>query len=113
MLIKRRAGLRDRGAPDRTIAVKTAVSDSPSRSPPRVEHRDIRSIRIRNCGAERGSRTPTCLRTTLFEFDYAAYAVVHWGSPVFKMAHTGESSVRHRTPKFALTAVKLLSGRTP
>jgi len=26
--------LRDRGAPDHTIAVKTAVSDSPSRSPP-------------------------------------------------------------------------------
>ncbi len=46
--------------------------------------------------------------SAVLEIDHGVYAVVR---TVYKMALSAEPAVRHRTPKFALTAVKLLSDR--
>jgi hypothetical protein len=61
-------------------------------------------------GAERGIRTPTPLRAPVFEIAERVFAVVRRCSPEYENQPRVRSCVRHRTPKFALTAVKLLSG---
>jgi hypothetical protein len=45
----------------------------------------------------------------VLQFGRRRFAVVRRGSPEYGSAPPGQSSIRRNTPKFALTAVKLLS----
>ena len=64
-----------------------------------------------NLGAESGSRTRTRLPSAVFETAKRVFVVVRRRSLEYENQPRVGSSVRHRTPKFALTAVKLLSAR--
>ena len=60
-------------------------------------------------GAESGSRTRTRLPSAVFETAKRMFVVGRRRSLEFENQPRVGSCVRHRTPKFALTAVKLLS----
>src|SRR3989442_13341066 len=70
-------------------------------------------IKIRKFGAERGIRTLTSLRTTVFETAERVFVVVRRRSLEYGNRVRVGPSVRRRSPKFALTAVKLLSAKRP
>jgi hypothetical protein len=63
-------------------------------------------------GAERGSRTPTRLPSSVFEFAERLFADVRQGPLRFAKRGTKRRSVRRRSPKFVLIAVKPLSAET-
>ena len=62
-------------------------------------------------GAERGIRTLTRLPSTVFEFVERLFVAVRHRPPKYENPAPGRPSVRRCSPKFALTAVKLLSCR--
>jgi hypothetical protein len=99
---KVRDGLGKRALPVRSRLAR--LSDSQARAGFRA---DLYSNRV---GAERGIRTPTPLRATVFEIAELPFAVVRRRSLEYENRPRVGSYVRHRTPEFVLTAVKLLSG---
>ena len=64
---------------------------------------------LRRIGAERGSRTPTRLLSSVFEFADGCSLPFVSIRPEFAERSRPGQSVRRRSPKFALTAVKPLS----
>ena len=65
--------------------------------------------KIRNCGAESGSRTRTRLPSAVFDSIKACTRLFAGVRHEYKSTLTARSTVRRRSPKFALTAVKPLS----